>query len=507
MKKIKFLVLATLLIMSVFGCKKYLDVNADPSNPQIAEGYVLLPPILAQMAFGEQFDTRYVGKYVQNFGAAAANDVWDQHGYQSGSDNGGQKWRSHYWSIGENIDLIIADATAKQKWDYSGAAKAIRAWSWQTCTDYYGEMILKEAWEPNRYVFDYDPQADIYAEVVRLSNDALADLNKTDGGVSVASLGRGDLVYKGDRTKWIKFVYATLARNAHHQSNKAGYNPQQVIDFVDKSLASNADNFNIPFNGSNSGDANFFGPLRNNLGAFRQTAFMVSVLDGTVFNGVKDPRLPIICTMSPDSVYRGVVPTNGDANNVTGNTKRIPTLWGDLSNVFSSTTSPGKYIFKDKAAYPIYTYFEMQFIKAEAAFKKGDKAMALDAYKKAIDAHMDFAGVAATDKAKYLASKAVAQDAGTLALSDIMLQKYIAMAMHGALETWVDLRRYHYDPTVYTGFALPPTTSLYTDNGGKPAYRMRPRYNSEYVWNLKSLAVYGGDKPDYHTVEQWFSKN
>ena len=506
MKKMKFFMLTVLLVLSMGGCKKYLDVNADPSNPQIAEGYVLLPPIFAQMAFGEQFDTRFVGKYVQNFGAVAANDIWDQHGYQSGSDNGGQMWRSHYWSIGENIDLIIADAAAKQKWDYSGAAKAIRAWSWQASTDEYGEMILKEAWQPNRYVFDYDPQQDIYAEVVRLGNDALTDLSRTDGAVSTTSLGRGDIVYKGDRTKWIKFVNATLARNANHLSNKATYNPDQVIGFVDKSLASNDDNFNIPFNGSNSGDANFFGPLRSNINNFRQTAFMVSLLDGTVFGGVKDPRLPIICSASPDSVYRGVVPTNGDPNNVNGNTKRIPTLWGDLPNTFNSTTSPGKYIFKDKAPYPIYTYAEMQFIKAEAAFKKGDKAMAFDAYNKAIAAHIDFANVSATEKAKYLASKAVVPSSGSLTLSDIMLQKYIAMAMHGSLETWVDLRRYHYDPTVYVGFALPPTNSLYQDNAGKPAYRMRPRYNSEYVWNLKSLAVYGGDKPDYHTVEQWFSK-
>ena len=134
MKNIKPLFLIALVATLAGGCKKYLDVNADPSNPQIAEGYVLLPPILSQMALGQAFDSRFIGKYVQNFGAAAANDVWDQHGYQSGSDNGGQMWRSHYWSIGENIDLIITDATAKQKWDYSGVAKAIRAWSWQQST-------------------------------------------------------------------------------------------------------------------------------------------------------------------------------------------------------------------------------------------------------------------------------------------------------------------------------------------------------------------------------------
>jgi tetratricopeptide (TPR) repeat protein len=506
MKHIKLFITALILGLGTSSCDKYLDVNADPSNPQIAEGYVLLPPILANMALGIQFDTRYIGKYTQNFASSAANDVWDQHGYQSGSDNSGQLWRNHYWVIGKNIDLIIDDATAKQKWDYSGVSKAIRAWSWQMCTDYHGEMILKQAWEPNRYVFDYDSQEDIYKEVIRLSNDALTDLAKTDGGVSITSLGRGDIVFKGDRSKWTKFVYAILARNAHHLSNKASYDPAKVIEYVDKSLASNADNFNVPFNGTGSGDASFYGPLRNNLGAFRQTAFMVSLLDGTTFNGVTDPRISIICTASPDGVFRGVVPTFGDPNNVNNNVKRIPTLWGELPNLFVSTTTPGKYVYRDKAALPIVTYSELQFIKAEAAFKKGDKTMALDAYKKAIEAHMDYSGVAAADKAKYMTSKAVAQTTGDLTLSDIMLQKYISLAMHNSIETWVDMRRHHYDANIYKGFTLPTPTQLFGDNGGKPAYRVRPRYNSEYVWNLKSLAVYGGDKADYHTVEQWFTK-
>ena len=53
-------------------------------------------------------------------------------------------------------------------------------------------------------------------------------------------------------------------------------------------------------------------------------------------------------------------------------------------------TTPGRYIFRDKAKFPIMTYAEIQFIKAEAAFIKGDKAMALAAYKKGIEASIDF---------------------------------------------------------------------------------------------------------------------
>ena len=73
----------------------------------------------------------------------------------------------------------------------------------------------------------------------------------------------------------------------------------------------------------------------------------------------------------------------------------------------------------------------------------------------------------------------------------------------GAVETWVDMRRHHYDPTVYSGFVLPD--ALFSGNGGKPAYRLRPRYNSEYVWNLETLNKLGGSDLNYHTKETWFS--
>ena len=499
---IKSFFIALLFVFN--GCDNYLDVNFDPSFPQTAESSSVLAPVLSQMVRGETFDTRYVGQYIQNWAWITANNVWDLHGYIAGSDSGGEKWRSHYWSIGKNIDLMIEQSSARGQWDYVGVAKAIRAWSWQSTTDVHGELILKQAWEPNRYVFDFDTQDLVYAEVKRLCDDALVDLARTDGTVSEKSLGTGDLVYKGNRAKWIKFVYSVLARNAHHISNKSSYSPDKVIEYVDKSLSSNADNFNVPHTGSNSADANFYGPTRNNLRSNRATEFFVNLLNGTVFGGVTDPRLPLMYTASPDNIYRGIVPVKGDPTNVTNNVMRTPLLWGVSPAVTVAAQIPGKYIFTDKADHPLVTYFELQFMKAEAAFIKGDKNLAYDAFKKGIIAHMEFTKVATADINTYMNSAAVPKTAAELTLSQIMLQKYIALWVHGALETWVDMRRYNYSSDIYKGFVLP--NPLYLDNGNKTAQRLRPRYNSEYVWNRESLDKFGGNNSDYHTYELWFSK-
>lgn len=477
------------------SCESYFDINQDPSNPQVAEGFALLPPIFAQMVRGDAWDARYIGQYVQYWGWVSAGNAWDRQGFAPGSDACGEKWRSHYWSIGTNIDLIISDGVANAKWDYVGAAKAVRAWSWQSTTDLHGEMILKQAWEPNRYVFDYDPQQDVYAEVVRLSNEALTDLDKT--GYS-ASLSRGDLVYKGDLSKWKKFIYANLARNAIHLSNKTGFSADKVIEYVDKAFQNNTDNFMVPHAGTNSGDANFFGPLRNNIGNFVQSAYIISLLDGTTFAGVRDPRLPIMFTASPDNVFRGVAPASGDPNNIAGRTNRIPNLWGGLG----VRPATGRWIFNDNTPHAILIYPELQFIKAEAAFKKGDKTMAYSAFILGVSSAMDFVGVSAANRNTYLASAATPKSGNDLTLSDIMLQKYIALYGQGALETWVDMRRYDYSNEIYKGISFP--TSLYPDNSGKLVQRVRPRFNSEYVWNLATLRGLGADLPDYHTKQLWF---
>jgi hypothetical protein len=166
------------------------------------------------------------------------------------------------------------------------------------------------------------------------------------------------------------------------------------------------------------------------------------------------------------------------------------------------------------------TYSQLQFIKAEAAFKKGDQTTALDAYTKGVSSHIDFVNarnldnnqsptqITSAEKAAYLASPVVIPAVGSLNISQIMGQKYIAQYGWGHLEQWMDLRRYHYtdvDPEtgkqVFEGFTIP--TNLYPDNNGLPAYRIRPRYNSEYVWNRESLDKIGGLALDYHTKPTW----
>lgn len=515
MKTWKYSFFIAMIAFLGVGCADFLDVNTNPNVPQEAPAHALLPPMIQNMARGVQFDGRFIGKYTQNFVEATSGNVWDAYSFAAGSDNGGEVWRQHYWAVGRNVDLMINDARARNLPFYIGVGYAIRAWGWQSVADCNGEGILKQAWEANRNTFDFDAQEDIYKESIRLADSALFYLDQK--GNTDPSFATADQFFAGDLTKWKRFANGIKARTLHRLTNKATYDATAVIAACDASMASNSDNASVPYIGNTTDDANFLGTLRNNFPNFRLSSFIVSLLNGTnpTMLGAQDPRLRFMLPQSSatDTVVRGGELSVGAAT--------ILNVWGYTSNP-SGLNVRGRYLFVDAARFPIMTYSEIQFIKSEAALRKGDKATALTAFRNAVGAHFDFANtyvgvsgsnttiaMTAAQKTALLGdTRLVPSNADSLTMSRIMLQKYVALWGWGYIETWNDLRRFHYtdsynNQAVYAGFKFPTFASV---NAGKPAYRLRPRYNSEYVWNRAALDKIGGNNGDYHTYEMWNTK-
>ena len=551
MKHNKIILCLMLLGIMAGGCKKYLDINSDPASPQIPTLASLFPPITAVMSRTMILDGRFSGAYTQNLNSVFSLENYDVHGGNAGGSGANQAWRDFYQLQGTAINLVVRQGIIEEQWDYVGAATAIRAWGLQNATDYFGEMPYYQAWEPNRVYFKYETQPVLYRVVDSLCRVALDYLNRSDGKVSQPVMARGDLVFGGNRDKWRRFTYGVLARNWHHQTNKPEYNADSVLSYTSKALQANTDNFLIAHSATRNDDTNPWGTARDNLTTRRQSRFMVQLLDGFTLTGStvfanRDPRLGRMLSLSPDTTtttanmptlnggYRFIVPFagyNGGTISTLATTSALyrqapSTLWGDslVVNTFVSNfgARQGKYLFQGNGNFPIMTYFEMLFIKAEAAFRKNDPATAFAAYKDAIAAHIDFVNtnnttannvtqISATEKTNYLNGPAVKQSAALLTLTDIMLQKYIADFGWNFTESWSDMRRYHYfdldDKTgdqVYKGFTIPVYAGV--NLGPKPAYRFRPTNFSEFDWNLDELRRIGALNQDYHTYEMWFSQ-
>ena len=277
---------------------------------------------------------------------------------------------------------------------------------------------------------------------------------------------------------------------------------------------------------------------------------------GNDTTGVKDPKL-----------FRKYYFKGSGFTGATGPIGQAENFWGRTEAITDAKDGEGRWLYSNGAPYVLTTYAELLFDLAEVQFKYGSKADAFETWKKAIAADMEFSAKYIQkeslvtvggkvyhqgDKVDQATFKAMAQEylngpfvAGLpmseFSLSHIMMQKYIALFPWGASEVWVDLRKYHFDiaytgdvpsfgngwdktlinqkrdddaTKVYKGFYLAPANvqgrrSAYNEkNNGAPCYRLRPRYNSEYMWNLnnlKALKPIPGDADDYQCSIPWFA--
>lgn len=537
MKKISILSLALAVLAGFSSCEKKIDeAHKNPNADVRVPIETLLPGIIgnfigssaaAGSAYGIANDGTNVGRYVQFWATNAAGNQYDQMGGATGSsDVMGSIWAMHYFGQGQNLNRMIEWGMEEKKWDYVGVGYAIRAWSWLTLTNTYGEVILREAFNTSQLVFKYQDQPEVYDSVRTIALRAIAYLDKKSDNANKDNLNKGDAYfYGGDTEKWKKFAYTVIARSYANLTNKADFKPDSVIKYCQLGINSNADNAAAKFaNTGITGTSNFFGPLRANVGTLRQTAYIANLLSGSnpTFSGVVDPRAAYIIRENANGTYRGIEPNRGTTSLGTNDQPR--NYWGGTFAQTSATVDTGsRYIFRNDSPFPIATAAEVKFMLAEAYYRKGDKVAARQAYLDGINANFDMLTstydasvrsdlkITAARRSAYLADPKVAVPAADLRLSHIMLQKFIALYGFGFMEVWNDLRRFHYTDAengiqVFTDFIPPSGANLFVNNNNKWVYRARPRYNSEYLYNVAELDRIGALALDYHTKEMWFSQ-
>lgn len=623
MKKYSILSIAAALAVG-FGatsCDDYLDVNKNIDAPDYVEAYLYLPGI--QQSFNNVYvDARYAAGLTNMTNAAYYAD----HNYPKASDTGGAMWRMTYWEQGMNLENLINQSIAAENWHMAGIGYVMKALSWDYCTKYHGEMPLKEAFKSGQVEFPYDYQEYIYMKIREWAKQGIKYLEMEDNSSLRPQIAGNDYIYGGDIEKWKKLGYAVIVRNLASLTRKNDFVEKyytELIDAAGKSFTSVADDATVSVAGGGA-DAqyddynNYYGVYNGYLSSsYAQDQYAVDVFTGMVlkvsesdnayievFEGAEDDESVIYkYALEEKQIITDTLvnePGHWDPRVVAkletadgahvANFAEIDSIkafkyhggrydetayFNSGNTYFGATTArngAGRWIYRNDAPYILTTYAELLFNVAEAHFVAGKTAEALDAWKKAVAADMEFTAkylVAGsvnvtneklasgkyedvqfhvgdkitkaqfnTAAAEYLAGPYV-EGVTELTLSHIMMQKFVALYPWGANEVWVDMRKYHYDiayegevpsfgdgwdmdnifhkyesdPTkVYKGFYTPysqlSTSKVNEENEGSPCYRIRPRYNSEYVWNqpnLKKLKPISGMAENYHCSMPWFA--
>ena len=608
MKKI-FAGIMMLAAVAFTSCQDWLDVNNNIDAPDYVEAHLYLSGVIQQFQ-GLYWDaTNVTGEYTRMMNGSSS---YAGHTYPGSSDTGGEKWRMTYWLQGMNLENMINQAVEAEQWTLAGIGYAIKAFSWDALTKYHGDVILTQAFEPGRTSFDYDYQDVVYAKVAEWYDTAIEYLTMEDNTYYGTKLTGNDWIYFGDKAKWVKFCYSGKIRQLSSLANKANFATEiapVLVGYADKAILSNADNATITISGGGPDEPydyynNYWGTARGNLGTGWKQGYAIRVMTGTVplydENGEKiecedtlinwDSRYkymlnPVQIVTDTNVMAEGhwdprVVAKLGTySDSCFQNIENLDVIkrhryftgispWGrNTTSNMTTFDGQGRWLYHDAAPYILMNAAEIKFCVAEAYFRMGDKASALNWWKEAIADDMEFTAsylkpgkpaasekeVSGGDKitkalfdqaaAEYLAGPFVGQmTADNLTMSHIMLQKYVALYPWGSPEIWVDMRKNFYDveytgeyphvdngwtklevkqkrdddPTkVFKGYYLAPANfegyrGKYNENRvleGSPCFRIRPRYNSEYMWNipgLHALRPIPGDAVYYHCSIPWF---
>jgi starch-binding outer membrane protein, SusD/RagB family len=390
---------AALLLASTAACS-FLDspkAVADPNNPTVASRDQLFVGVQANtFAYYEGYVPMLVCMWMQQ--CAGVNSRFVQTEGEYGITHGSLDFTlSGVYVGGGLIGIRAVEASADAAGDklYKGIAEVHEAMVMMLTADAWGDIPYRQAITATSQA-PFDPQLQIYDDLLALLDKAIADLNGGGAGPSTV-----DLVYTGNKTQWTEAAHTLKARIYLHRVEKLG-NGEYAKALAEAKLGiSKPANDWLTQHSANNAERNVWQQFQTTSGFGQDLVAGARLVE--IMKAQNDPRLPEYYAQAPGGSYVGFDATHGTPADLT----TVSLLRG------TRETDP---TFRQ----PIITYDENQLIIAEASLQTGDPAGAATALNLV--------------RARYGKTPIAAPT-----LSDIMTEKYIALFQNP--EYWNDYKR------------------------------------------------------------------
>ena len=301
MKNIKYIILGAVLVLGSASCKKWLDVNTDPDNPnnqsvQVQNRLPWIEHFYQYTAGVTNYRTSCMaGVYYTNSGNPNTfSTTW-----QCTNANSTTSYQTWFVEVSSNVVDMYNTAKKVGAYHYMAAADVFHALGYMEMLDLYGEMPYTQAGTGNPSPKPDDGKT-IFNGCMAKLNEAIDLFSKTQE-VGAPSLAAGDLWSGGDVGKWVKMCWGLKARYMLKLSKKADlYNADSILYCLSNGPQSNADNIVGPgYNNSTITDYLFGDPVVTN-GNFdyaaygntiRMSQYYYNLLTNMRGAGVVDPRM------------------------------------------------------------------------------------------------------------------------------------------------------------------------------------------------------------------------
>lgn len=334
--------------LSVLGaCDKYFTGTGVDSNPNVPSNATADQLFVAVQAFSSANITgdqnRAVSMFVHHM--AGTGRQWAGFDLYSISEND-FIWDSYYTG-GGLVDIRKLEALVADDKLYLGIAQVWEAFVMSQVADLWGSAPYSEALG-NIATPKLDNQMDIYASLQTLLSTAITNINAGGNGPGAADLSLG-----GDKAKWLAVAHTLKARLYMHTAEVTPAAYASALTETASGISSPSGDFSTYQSGT-IGEQNQWFQFRLSRGTdISPAALLVDVMKAR-----NDPRLEQYFSAGPDA--------GGDIIGAD------PGAEYDGSMAWLSDTR-GAPEFQQ----PLITYAENMMIKAEAQYKTGAAAAAL----------------------------------------------------------------------------------------------------------------------------------
>lgn len=341
-----------------------------------------------------------------------------------------------YYTGGGLVDIRGVEEKAKDDKLYLGIAQTWEALTMDLVADAWGDIPYSEA-AKDVLLPKLDKQADVHTALLALMDQAITNMNAGGSGP-----GGVDLVYGGDKAKWIAAAHTLKARLYMHMAELDASNYAKALTETNSGISSSGGDFTTYQSGS-TGENNHWNQFRLGRGTdISAGKFLVDLMKSR-----SDPRLTAY--FSPGATAPGGAIIGAPPGEEFDGTE----AW--LSDVRGAAE------FRQ----PILTFAENQLIRAEAQYKTNAQPAALAT----LNAFRSSVGLAAKNGLT-----------GPALLTAIMEEKYVALFQN--TEVWNDYRRTCYpNLTPAAGTSIPARLLYGTDerraNPNIPSPSQQPKRN------------------------------
>lgn len=484
MKLRKLLIVPACLLFALFSCQKdWLDINTNPnalpsSTPDytFAAGANRIAGSLGANELGEYWS----GHWTQSSTYIISNTIF---AYQFTNQN--FDYWSGYYDILKDLDYAIEGAASNPNLRYfGGAARVLKAYTYQMIVDMYGNAPYTDALKgTNSLAPKFDDQKAIYEDLIKTLDTAITILKANP--LAAAYVGSDIIFGSGGAstaaTKWIQFANSLKLRILIRQSRMAGRDAY-IIAEINKAaattegfLATGLDVTSNPGYVASAGKLNpFYETWGYNAAGGAQALARYPRPTTFLFNSM-------ISTNDTFRMKRLAFPKGGEGVNPEIISNYVGVPFGVSSGYLSQNTS---YIGPSQIkkgefgrAMILMTNAESQFLLAEAKQRYGASVTmtgtAQSYYEQGVREAFRLTGTTAT----YGAATATTLLTSGFDLADwsaspdklkaIWMQKWLALTNYSGLESWSEYRR--------TNFPVTPASQSTAANAARPVRLFYPQ--------------------------------